>query len=76
MKVFKVKASNYSYCDYISIVVVAESEERALEIAMKQNYERKEKEDYFEFDDWQLPLIVAEINTEIEQVIEASNLGA
>lgn len=78
MKIFKVEASGYSYEDDIAIIIVAEDEERALEIAKKgQPYDWKDPDKYelyWEFKENQYPLIVKEIEINAEHVVLVSNM--
>lgn len=67
MRVYRITADDWDYDQFDSIVVLAESEERALEIAnMKHHYGQK----YFADD--QYPLIVEEIDMTKEQVVLSS----
>ena len=79
MKVYKVTATAQSYEDDISIVVVAENSDRALEIAENgQSYDSKNPNRfcvYWDFHKSQYPLIVKEIDLKGEQVIDVSNVG-
>lgn len=78
MKIFKVEASGYSYEDDVAIIIVAEDEERALEIAKKgQPYDWKDPDKYelyWEFKENQYPLIVKEIEINAEHVVLVSNM--
>jgi len=71
MKIFKVKASKYSYCadisycNFISDVVVAESEERALEITIEKDYDVNGV--YWDLNKSQYSSFITDI--EVEQVI-------
>ena len=78
MKIFKIEASGYSHEDDIAIIIVAEDEKRALEIAKKgQPYDWKapdKYELYWEFKENQYPLIVKEVDTTAEHVVLVSNM--
>lgn len=78
MKIYKVEASGYSYEDDIAIIIVAEDDRRALEIAKKgQPYDWKDPDKYdlyWEFKENQYPLIVKEIETNAEHVVLVSNM--
>lgn len=67
LKTFKITANTHGYDEYDSILIVAESAERALQIAM-------ESEDgwqpYFYQD--QYPLTVEELDTSKEQIVFTS----
>lgn len=82
LKVYRVKARGWTdWEEYYSIVVVAENEQRALEIAKKGNpwrwspgvpEEFKETDEVFwEFSESQTPLEALEIDLKEEQVIES-----
>jgi hypothetical protein len=89
MKVFRVNATNVSYGEDKSVVIVAETKERALEIANNshswEEHGRKDKigrqKDidenimFWDFQDWQKPLIVYEIDLSVEHVVEVSTVG-
>lgn len=72
MKVFLVKAESYTYDDYDSVVLVAESKERALEIAKEATWKTYENEKRFCFGENQYPLTA----TEIDLTKEDSILGS
>lgn len=77
MKLYRVKASKYSCEQDISIVIIANSKERALEIAKdgnKYDWKNPNKDKfYWDFNEDQFPLIVDEINLDLEQVVDVSN---
>lgn len=79
MGIFKITASGYSFEDWISIVVVAENEDKALEIAKQgnpYNWENPDKHDiYWKFDEEQYPLLVEKINLKKEKVIISEYYG-
>lgn len=78
MKIFKIEASGYSHEDDIAIIIVAEDEKRALEIAKKgQPYDWKDPDKYdlyWEFKENQHPLIVEEIDFSVEHAVLVSNM--
>lgn len=66
MKVYHVWADRYDYDDYDAVVVVAENEDRALEIVNHENY----------FREWQGKIYVEEVDLTKEHVIiESFNAG-
>ncbi|TDT83163.1 hypothetical protein DEU41_0604 [Bacillus sp. AG1163] len=79
LKVFKVTASDASYDEYKSILIIAEHKERALEIAKKgQPFEWKDPDKhniYWDFNKDQCPLIVNEIELTEEKVIASELIG-
>ncbi|GAB6423430.1 hypothetical protein bcgnr5372_28240 [Bacillus luti] len=89
LKVFRVKANNISYGEDKSIVIVAETKQRALEIANSshnwEEYGRKDKNGrqkdfdenkmFWDFKEWQNPLVAIEIDLSVERVIEVSTVG-
>lgn len=79
MKVFKVFASGFSYEDFISIIVVAEDKDKALEIAKKGHpYDWKDPDEdkvYWNFESDQYPLIIEEVDLNKEQVIVSEFCG-
>lgn len=79
MKIYKVMASGYSDEDDVSMVIVAPSPERALEIAkIGQQYDWKnpnKHELYWDFNENQYPLIVEEIDLNVERVVAVANVG-
>ena len=79
MRLFKVTADGYGYGDYISIVVVANSSRRAMEIA-KQGlpYDWRnpaEEKVYWEFNSEQFPLHIEEVSLNQEMVIVSEYYG-
>ena len=78
MRIFKIEASGYSHEDDIAIIIVAEDEKRALEIAKKgQPYDWKDPDKYdlyWEFKENQHPLIVEEIDFSVEHAVLVSNM--
>lgn len=78
MKLFKIIASGYSHEDDISMVIVASSPERALEIAQNgqpYDWENPNKHElYWDFKEDQYPLMVKEISLSTEQVVEVSSM--
>ncbi|PFL23252.1 hypothetical protein COJ07_06660 [Bacillus cereus] len=79
LKIFKVTASEASYDEYKTIIVIAENEDRALKIAKKgQPYDWKDPDKYnvyWEFSKEQYPLIVTEIALNEEKVIISESIG-
>lgn len=80
MKVFKVSASGFSYDDFVSIVIVAEDKDKALEIAKQGHpYDWKDPDKhkiYWNFEPEQFPLIVEEISLKREQVVVSEYYGS
>lgn len=66
MKVYYVYVDDYSWDEYDAIVVVAENEDRALELAKHGNFE----ESYF--NKWQGEIHVEEVDLTTEHIILAS----
>ena len=76
MKVFLVKAESYTYDDYDSVVLVAESKERALEMAEESTWKTYEKEKRFYFGENQYPLTATEIDlTKEDSILGSFNAG-
>lgn len=83
MKVYRVEANETDFDEYYSIIVVAENEKRALEIARRGNPWNYglplDQQDigsiFWEFNNGQEPLSVIEINLSEEQVIVSSYRG-
>ena len=76
MKVFLVKAESYTYDDYDSVVLVAESKERALEMAKESTWKTYEKEKCFYFGERQYPLTATEIDlTKEDSILGSFNAG-
>jgi hypothetical protein len=76
MKVFLVKAESFTYDDYDSVVLVAESKERALEMAKESTWETYEKEKRFYFGERQYPLTADEIDlTKEDSILGSFNAG-
>lgn len=81
MKVFKVTAENATFDEYISMVVIAESKDRALDIALNekqpfnQGLNEKKYDVFFEFEEHQMPLKVDEIDTTKESIVVSEFLG-
>lgn len=79
MKIFKVSTNEASYDEYKSIVVVAENDKRALEIAKEgQPFDWKDPQKYdvyWLFTEEQHPLKVTEINLTKEAVIASELIG-
>lgn len=76
MKLFKITASEAGIDEYASIVIIAETKERALDIAINspQPYDWKDENIYdinFEFNEQQFPLIVEEIPMKQERVVSS-----
>ena len=69
MKVYKVIANNCSYDEFDSIAILAESEERALEIA---NMKHEDNYNYRYFESHQYPLKVEKVDMTKEQIILSS----
>lgn len=80
MKLFKITASQYSYDEYKSVVVIADHKERALEIAKKgQPFDWKDPEKYdvyWFFSEDQYPLSVTEIHLTKERVVVSELIGS
>lgn len=83
MKLFKVTAKEASYDEWKSVVIVAESKERALDIAQNEcqpYYPLKEdSEQYdvcFEFGENQMPLKVEEIKLNRETIVASEFIGS
>lgn len=79
MRVFRVTADGYGYEDFVSIVVVAESRKRALEIAeqgLPYNWKDPvEEKVHWEFKSDQFPLQVEEVSLDQETVIVSEYYG-
>ena len=67
LKAYKITATNYGYDEYDSVVIVAETADRALQIAM-------ESEDGWQpcFHKDQYPLVVEELDLSKEQIVFTS----
>lgn len=83
MKVFKIVPSNFDWDEWKSVVIVAEDEKRALDIATNESqpYDPyKEDEDQhdicFKFEEHQMPLKVEEINLEKESIVVSEFQGS
>lgn len=82
VKVFKVTADNATYDEYISVVIVAESKERAFDIVTNEsqpyNSMRNRTEQYdvtFIFEEHQMPLYIEEISLEKEIIVTSEYHG-
>ena len=83
MKVYRVEANETDFDEYYSIIVVAENEKRALEIAKRGNPWRygmpqlgESENVYWEFSKDQYPLKVKEVNLCIAGVVDSSFRGS
>lgn len=78
MRIFKIEASGYSHEDDMAVIIVADDQKRALEIAKKgQPYDWKDPDKYdlyWEFKENQYPLIVEEIDFSVEHAVLVSNM--
>ena len=75
MKVFLVKADDVWYDEFIGAVIVAESKEKATEIAEKATYSNTIKygEDcQLEIYEHQYPITVEEVNMDVETIVLSS----
>lgn len=89
MKVFRVKATYVGHGEDKSLIIVAKTKQRALEIANNghpwEEYGGKDKQgrqrdfevdnNFWDFKEWQKPLIVYEIGLSIEKVIEVASVN-
>lgn len=67
MKLFKIKSKNISYDEDVSMVILSNSEEKAIEIA-KNNWDWREGKDIKD-------LTITEINQDYEQIVDVSHYG-
>lgn len=82
MKLFKITGKEASYDEWKSVVIVAESKKRALDIAQNESQQynpmKKDSEQYdvcFEFGENQLPLKVEEIQLNREAIVVSEFIG-
>lgn len=75
MKVFLVKTNDVWYDEFIGAVIVAESEEKAREIAENSTWENTRiygEDSRLEIYKHQYPITVEEINTDVEAIVLSS----
>lgn len=80
MNLYKIEATEYGYGEYKSVLVIAENQDRALEIAKKgQPYDWKDPKKYnvyWQFDEEQYPLKITEICLTEEMAVVSELIGS
>ncbi len=67
MHIFRIESQNVAYDEDISMVILAENEDKALHLAIKNWSTRKNKEE--------LELFVEKIDLSVERIVDISHFG-
>lgn len=83
MKIFKITPENFDWDEWKSVIIIAENEEKALDIAMNKpqpyNPYKSESEQYnvcFKFEAHQMPLSIERINLDKESIVVSEFNGS